>query len=244
MIDTASLAALAAAEGLSLPPQTLDRFDRYAALLCEWNQKINLTTITAPEGIVIRHFLDSLLLLRVAKPEPGAAVIDVGAGAGFPSLPCKLARDDLRVTLLDSLQKRILFLEELAGELGIGRGEGSAAPIQCLHARAEEAGRAPEYRERYDLATARAVAQLRELSEYCLPFVRVGGCFVALKGGDVERELAEAEPAICLLGGRIEGVEKRTLPDGSGRSLIVIQKISQTPTKYPRNPAKMKQKPL
>ena len=242
MIDREKLRVLAEGEGIPLSPEALARFDRYAELLCEWNEKINLTAITAPEEIVTKHFLDSLLLLQSAQPERGASLIDVGTGAGFPSLPCKLARDDLRVTLLDSLNKRVLFLQEVTRELGLA--EGNAAPVECVHFRAEEAGQAPDYREQYDLATARAVAHLRELSEYCLPFVKAGGRFVALKGADVEQELAEAKPAIKLLGGQVERVDEKKLPDGSGRSLIAIRKISQTSTKYPRSAAKMKKQPL
>lgn len=236
MIDTNYLSRIAGERGFALGEDTLAGFDRYAELLVEWNERINLTAITAPEEICVKHFLDSILLLSKTELPQGAALIDVGTGAGFPAVPCALVRPDLRVTLLDSLQKRIGFLQELTAALGVS--------ADCVHARAEDGGKDARCRERYDCATARAVAHLRELSEYCLPFVKVGGVFAALKGGDIEQELAEAKPAIRLLGGQVEAVESYTLPDGSGRSLVKIRKISQTPTKYPRNAAKMKKQPL
>lgn len=152
---------------LPQPEQLAERFDRYAELLVDWNQKINLTAITAPDDIVIKHFVDSLLLLKAYDVPQGAKMIDVGTGAGFPSVPVAMVRGDIRLTLMDSLNKRINFLTELSAELGV-----SAA---CVHARAEEFGNKAEFREQYDVACARAVAHLRELSEYCLPFVKVGG---------------------------------------------------------------------
>ena len=166
----------------------------------------------------------------------GASLIDVGTGAGFPSIPCAIYKSDLNITLLDSLNKRITFLNELTRMLGIN--------AECIHARAEDAGRETDLREQFNIATARAVAHLRELSEYCLPFVKVGGYFVALKGSDIETELDEAKPAISKMGGKIERVEKFKLPDDMGRSVVVIKKISQTPTKYPRITAKIKKEPI
>lgn len=222
--------------GFEPTPETLSRFETYAEMLVDWNTRINLTAITDPEGIAVKHFLDSLLLLRAVEVPENAKLLDVGAGAGFPSLPCKLIRPDLSVTLLDSLQKRIGFLETLCESLGI-----TAAAV---HGRAEELGRVPAYREQFDLVTARAVANLRELSEYCLPFVRVGGVFAALKGSAAEEEAREAEKAITLLGGRIREICPFTLPDGGTRGIVVIEKRSQTPTKYPRNAGKMKKAPL
>lgn len=236
MIEKNDLARIAAEVGIPLSAETLSSFDRYAEMLVDWNERINLTAITEPGEICIKHFLDSILLLQKTELAKGARLIDVGTGAGFPAVPCVLVRTDLRITLLDSLNKRIGFLQELTNTLGVD--------AECLHARAEEAGQKADYREQYDCATARAVAHLRELSEYCLPFVKVGGLFAALKGGDVEQELSEAKPAIRLLGGQVESVENYFLPDGSGRSLVKIRKISQTPTKYPRNAGKMKKQPL
>ena len=158
----------------SLTSEQVLSFDQYAGLLTEWNEKINLTSILQPKEICIKHFLDSVLLLDAVGGMEKGTLIDVGTGAGFPSVPCKIIRPELKVTLLDSLQKRIHFLSVLSDELGQDN--------HCVHGRAEELGRKAEYREQFDFATARAVAHLRELSEYCLPFVKTGGCFAALKG--------------------------------------------------------------
>lgn len=236
MIRKDYLKEISMAEGIDLTDPQLEQYDRYAGLLVEWNEKINLTAITEPDEIVVKHFLDSLLLLKAVSIPEGGRVIDVGTGAGFPSLPCAIARPDLRLTLLDSLNKRIIFLEELTRALG--------REAVCIHARAEEGGRDPGLREKFDLATARAVASMRELSEYCLPFVKVGGIFAALKGYEIEDELDEAKPAIKLLGGEIQEVQKKILPDGSRRGIVLIRKISQTSTKYPRPSAKIKKNPL
>ncbi len=222
--------------GINLSEQSVDKLDRYAELLCEWNEKINLTAITKPDEIVVKHFLDSLLLLKQIEIPQNAKLIDVGTGAGFPSLPVKIARDDIKLTMLDSLNKRINFLNEVTTQIGVD--------AECIHSRAEEGGRQALYREKYFIGTARAVAHLRELAEYCLPFVEVGGYFISLKGGEIDAELDEAKNAIKILGGKVQNVKKVTLPDGSGRSFIIIKKISQTPTNYPRPSAKMAKKPL
>ena len=211
MIDTEKLSSYARGIGLSLSQAQLEAFNLYAQMLVEWNQKINLTAITKPEEIVVKHFLDSLMLLNAVSLEEGARLVDVGTGAGFPSVPVKIARPQLELTLLDSLNKRILFLKELSAALG--------QQNHCVHIRAEEAGKSAAYREQYDLATARAVAHLRELSEYCLPLVRVGGRFAALKGGEIEQELIESEKAVREMGGKIAGVRQFSLPDG--RYLVV-----------------------
>ena len=237
MIDETYLQKICADVGIQLKLTEIMRFDRYAELLVEWNEKINLTAITEPMEISIKHFIDSLMLLHYCPLKNGSRLIDVGTGAGFPSLPCKLARPDLAVTLLDSLNKRVLFLQELTCQLDL-------QDVVCVHARAEEAGCLKEYRERFDCATARAVAHLRELSEYCLPFVRVGGSFIALKGGDVAAELKESEAAIRLLGGELAEIHNFILPDGSARSLLRIENKTHTPTKYPRIASKMKKNPL
>jgi 16S rRNA (guanine(527)-N(7))-methyltransferase RsmG len=237
MIPMDYLKEQAQAFSFSLNDEKLCQFDRYAELLCEWNEKINLTSITEPNEIVIKHFLDSILLLDGDLVGQGSALIDVGTGAGFPSIPCKIVRPDLTVTLLDSLQKRIRFLDTVVQEL-------SLSDVESVHGRAEDMGRLLEYREQYDIATARAVAHLRELSEYCLPFVKVGGCFIALKGYEVEQELEEAKKAISLMGGAVEAVKKYELPQENRRAIVVIRKKSQTPTKYPRMAAKMKKQPL
>ena len=225
---------------LPQPEQLAERFDRYAELLVDWNQKINLTAITAPDDIVIKHFVDSLLLLKAYDVPHGAKMIDVGTGAGFPSVPVAMVRGDIRLTLMDSLNKRINFLTELSAELGV-----SAA---CVHARAEEFGNKAEFREQYDVACARAVAHLRELlrelSEYCLPFVKVGGGFVALKSVGLEQEMEEAKAAIDILGGKVEDICRFTLPDGAERAIAVIRKIRPTPKKFPRPYGKIKKNPL
>ena len=236
MIDQSKLTALFSEAGLSITEEQATQFDAYAQILVEWNEKMNLTAITAPEEIVVKHFLDSVLLLSHAPASANASMIDVGTGAGFPSVPCAILRPDLKLTLLDSLNKRITFLSHLTDAIGV--------KAMCIHARAEEGGRQKELREQFDIATARAVAHLRELSEYCLPFVKVGGRFLALKGPEMEQELVEAKTAIRLLGGKIREVKTYTLPDGSGRTLVIIEKISQTPTKYPRPSAKIKKQPL
>lgn len=221
---------------LSQSEQLTERFDRYAEMLVDWNEKINLTAITAPDEIVIKHFVDSLLLLKAYDVPKGASMIDVGTGAGFPSVPVAMVRDDIRLTLMDSLNKRINFLKELSEALGVN--------AECVHARAEEFGNKPEYREQYDVACARAVAHLRELSEYCLPFVKVGGAFVALKSIGLEQELEEAKAAIDILGGKVEKIARFTLPDGAERAIAVIRKIRPTPKKFPRPYGKIKKNPL
>lgn len=221
---------------LSQSEQLTERFDRYAEMLVDWNEKINLTAITAPDEIVIKHFVDSLLLLKAYDVPKGASMIDVGTGAGFPSVPVAMVRDDIRLTLMDSLNKRINFLKELSEALGVN--------AECVHARAEEFGNKPEYREQYDVACARAVAHLRELSEYCLPFVKVGGAFVALKSVGLEQELDEAKAAIDILGGKVERISRFTLPDGAERAIAVIRKIRPTPKRFPRPYGKIKKNPL
>lgn len=213
-----------------------DQFDLYASLLVEWNQKMNLTAITQPEEIIIKHFLDSLLLTKAVDLPKEASLIDVGTGAGFPAIPVKILRNDVKVTLLDSQQKRLNFLQEVC----------SQGKLNCnfVHARAEDGGKDKALREKFDFATARAVAHLRELSEYCIPYLKVGGCFMALKGFEVEDELAEAKNAISTMGGKLRNIVKFDLPDQSKRSIVVIKKISQTPPQFPRTAAKIAKKPI
>lgn len=236
MIPKQELAGWAREYGVRLTPEMLERLDRYAVFLADWNGRVNLTAITEPREIAVKHFLDSLLLLDACPPGEGAKLADVGAGAGFPSVPVKIARPDLRLTLLDSLGKRTAFLEALSRELGQDN--------RVVHIRAEEAGRDPAFREGFDLVTARAVAPLPLLCEYCLPLVRPGGTFAALKGPSAAEELREARRAVSLLGGTESGVREYTLPDGGQRSIILLTKRSQTPAKYPRNHGQMKKSPL
>lgn len=230
------LIAAAKAFDLPLTQEQAAQFSTYAETLVEWNKVMNLTAITDPQEIILKHFLDSLLLFRAYSPPENASLIDVGTGAGFPGLPAKIYRPDLRVTLLDSLQKRLNFLEAVCEKTG--------AEAKRIHARAEDAGREPALRESYDAACARAVAALPVLCEYCLPFVRVGGCFIAMKGPGLEEELQTADRAIRTLGGKLESTAAFTLPDGSERRIAVIRKIAPTPKAYPRPAAKIKKSPL
>ena len=222
--------------GIPLEGAVLQQFAAYAEFLVEYNQKVNLTAITEPWEIAVKHFWDSLLLLKAVSPGQGAKLADVGTGAGFPGVPLKLARPDLQLTLLDSLNKRVVFLQQLAEKLDFS--------AEMVHMRAEEAGRAPHFREQFDLVTARAVAALPLLCEYCLPLVRVGGQFVAMKARSVQEELKASEKALKLLGGEIEDVHALTLPEGEERVLVVVKKISQCPPKYPRPTAQMAKRPL
>lgn len=236
MIPRDDLRAWCVPFGLDMSDALLDQLDVYAEFLVEYNQKVNLTAITDPVGISVKHFLDSLLLLAAADIPAGASLIDVGTGAGFPGVPVHLMRDDLHLTLLDSLNKRIVFLQELCQRLNVN--------ASLLHARAEDAGRDPSLREQFDFATARAVASLPVLCEYCLPFVRVGGIFAALKSRNAAEETALAGHALALLGGRAETERSFILPDSSERCILLIRKISHTPPKFPRPAAKMAKSPL
>lgn len=224
------------AEFFEITDEMVKRFDRYAQLLIEWNSKMNLTAIIEPEEILIKHFYDCLLFLKNVEIPQNARVIDVGTGAGFPGMVLKIAHPDIELTLLDSLNKRLTFLSAVAKELDL--------KVETLHLRAEDAGKKPEYREKFDISTARAVARLNVLSEYCIPFLKVGGQFVAMKGPAVGEELSEVSPAIHKLGGKISTEKTENLPDGSQRAFVIIKKISQTPTIFPRISAKIAKKPL
>ncbi len=239
MINKPLLREYTTAFGVQLSEEMCAKFDRYAQLLVEWNQKMNLTAIVEPDDIVLKHFADSLTALPLLPQREGITLVDVGTGAGFPAVALAIARPDLRVTLLDSLNKRLLFLQEVCRELGLS--------AQTVHARAEEGGRDPSLRERFDVATARAVAALPVLSEYCLPFVKTGGVFLAMKGPESDEEYAQAEKAIRVLGGRVKEVRQHTLPvlpkDGVEqleRRIFVIEKSKPTPNAYPRPTAKIK----
>lgn len=226
----------AAKFGVELDEIALDRFDKYAKLLVEWNEKINLTAITDPEGIVMKHFVDSLSLFSAIDIPEGAKSIDVGTGAGFPGLAMLIARPDLKITLLDSTNKKLNVIRDILEKL----------ELQCevLHMRAEEAGQNKEYREQYDFATARAVSNLRDLSEYCLPFVKKGGTFISMKSAKAEEEIAEGKGAIKTLGGSIKEKKTFIIDDAGERTIILIEKVSSTPAKYPRPSAKIAKNPL
>ena len=223
--------------GIKQDQNQLERFHKFYQLLIEWNKVMNLTGITEYEDVVEKHFEDSLSIIKAIDLSGIHTVIDVGTGAGFPGIPLKIAFPHLRVVLLDSLNKRIKFLDEVISQLGL-------TEIRTIHGRAEEYARKEEYREQFDLCVSRAVANLSTLSEYCLPFVRVEGIFAAYKGNDCDKECAEAGRAVHLLGGELKAVKRLGLPDGSGRAIVLIKKRSQTSTKYPRPHAKIAKNPL
>ncbi|MGN0643215.1 MAG: 16S rRNA (guanine(527)-N(7))-methyltransferase RsmG [Huintestinicola sp.] len=220
--------------GLTVTEECYGKLDIYAETLVEWNKVMNLTGITDPLGISEKHFLDSLLVFKYAEIPTGASVIDVGTGAGFPGMPMKIYRNDLKVTLMDSLNKRINFLNEAA--------ERNSIEIDTVHKRAEEGGQDKKYREQYDVAVARAVASMPVLSEYCLPFVKKGGIFIAMKGPN--EDIYEGEKAVSIIGGKIENVTEYELPCGDKRVVAVVKKIADTPTKYPRNSGQISKKHL
>ncbi|MBR1481355.1 MAG: 16S rRNA (guanine(527)-N(7))-methyltransferase RsmG [Ruminococcus sp.] len=221
---------------VQLNAQQIEQLEGYFHLLVEWNEKINLTAITDAQGVAVKHFADSLTIFNYINVPQNAKVIDVGTGAGFPGLVLKIARPDIRLTLLDSLQKRLRFLGVVCEEIG--------TEAELIHSRAEEGGRSPALRERYDLAVSRAVARLNVLSEYCLPYVRVGGSFVAFKAA-AEEEIADAQNAIVTLGGKVRETYSFELPmNGGSRTLVEIGKVKHTPGQYPRPNGKMKAKPL
>ncbi|MEE1280507.1 MAG: 16S rRNA (guanine(527)-N(7))-methyltransferase RsmG [Oscillospiraceae bacterium] len=233
--DREYLTNTAKSAGFELNNKQLELFERYYNELLEYNQKVNLTAITDPHGVAVTHFVDSLTLLR-ADIKEGAKMADIGAGAGFPSVPARIFRPDIELTLIDSLNKRITFLNYLSEKLSI--------PITALHARAEEAGRQKGLREQFDVVCARGVAKIYLLCEYCLPLLKVGGKLVLMKGPEPEEEIKEAKKALSELCGKVIKVDKFTLPDQSGRSLVIIEKTSTTPAKYPRQSAKISKSPL
>ena len=220
---------------LDLDETALRRFRRYYELLAEWNKVMNLTAIEGEENTARLHFLDCAALSQIVDLR-GKRVIDVGTGAGFPGLVLKILCPEMELTLLDSLDKRVRFLSTVCDELGFSE-------VRCLHARAEEAP--PELRESFDLACSRAVARLNLLSELCLPFVKQGGLFAAMKGPEVNEELREAEKGIRLLGGETERVAEYPVPGADLRhNAVLIRKIAPTPKKYPRKWGQMKKQPL
>lgn len=227
------ISALFEKSGMNINEEQYTLLDKYAELLVEYNKVMNLTGITDPMGISEKHFLDSLLVFKLADIPEKSTVIDVGTGAGFPGVPMKLYCPDLDVTLLDSLNKRINFLEAVSHE---------TLPMTCIHARAEEGGRKNELREMFDIAIARAVAALPILAEYCLPYVKVGGSFIAMKGPN--EDISQGESAVKILGGEISDVINYELPSGDKRVIVIVKKISPTPTKYPRNGGQISKKSL
>lgn len=220
---------------LGLDESRAETLERFAALLLKKNEVMNLTAITEPEAVTQLHLLDSAALTQFVDLS-GKTVVDVGTGAGFPGMPLRILKDDFDLTLLDSLGKRIAWLEEVCGTLGLKR-------VECVHTRAEEF--AAGHRESYDLAVSRAVAQLNVLCELALPLVKVGGQFLAMKSVDTEEEIAAAKGAIKTLGGKIVKVGDYTIPtSGVTHRVVVIEKVSPTPPRYPRAFAKIKKQPL
>lgn len=223
---------------LSLTPQQEQQFDLFARELAAWNAHTNLTAITEPDAVRLRHFLDSLTILKAAPFTPGLRVIDVGTGAGLPGLPLKLAAPDIDMTLLEATGKKVAFLQHMIDMLGL---EG----ISTANARAEDAGHAPEHRAAYDLVLARAVARLPALVEYLLPFAKVGGLCIAMKGHTAHTEADDAEHALSVLGGRIQSIETFQLPGvDEPHHLVLVEKIAPTPRDYPRKPGIPTKKPL
>lgn len=234
MIDKNRFTALCEKNELTLDEAAVERFDAFASLLVEWNEKMNLTAITEPREIEIKHFLDCLLVQKYFDFSTVKTAVDIGAGAGFPSIPLLICNENVEFTLVDSLNKRLKFLEVVCRELGIN--------ANLVHSRAEELGQNKDYRESFDLALARAVAPMNVLSEYCLPFVKPGGSFVALKGSN--DDVSPAQSSIQTLGGELIDTVSYKLNNEDIRTLAIVKKISQTPTQYPRKPKKISTKPL
>ena len=230
------LTAVCGAIGLTMDDDTVMRFDAYARLLVEYNEKVNLTAITAPDEIVNKHFVDSLYLAKFVELKDGMSLCDVGTGAGFPGAALLCAFPKLKVTLFDSVNKKLDFIRGLVKELGL--------KAQIVTARAEEAGRDPAYRESFDVATARAVAQLNVLAEFCVPLVRIGGVFAPMKAPLSEEERKRGIGAAANLGAKLERDEHYAIPDGSDREVPVFRKIMGTVGKYPRPYAQIAKKPL
>lgn len=220
--------------GITVDENAPHRLDSFAQTLVEWNKVMNLTGITEPDEIVVKHFVDCLMLLKYVDFKDGETLIDVGTGAGFPAMPVLMAKPQLKVTFLDSLNKRLNFIQTVLDENDL---DGT-----LVHDRAEVLSKDASHREMYDYATARAVAPMNVLCEYCLPYVKVGGMFVAMKGPD--DDLTSAQGAVSELGGEVINNVSYKLPNGDSRTIIMIKKISHTPTKYPRNSKKITTKPL
>lgn len=216
--------------------EQLEKFYLYMNLLIEWNEKINLTAIVEPNEIILKHFIDSLTINKyVNKNEK---LVDVGTGAGFPGIPLKIIRDDIEVVLVDSLNKRIKFLDEVIQKLNL-------KSIKTVHARAEEFGRMKQYRETFDNATSRAVANLATLSEYLIPLIKVNGRCICMKGSDIKDEIEQSNVAIKTLGGKIKEIEEFKLPNSDiKRNIIIVEKTEKTNKKYPRKPGTPSKEPI
>ena len=213
-----------------------EQFYKYMELLLEWNEKINLTAITEPNDIILKHFIDSITINKYI--EQSNSIMDIGTGAGFPGIPLKIMNQNKKITLVDSLNKRINFLNEVCKEISLEN-------IQCIHARAEELANDLKYRENFETVVSRAVARLNVLIEYMLPFVKKGGLCICMKGPNIDGELEEAKNAIKVLGGKIKSVESFFLPDSDiERNVIIIEKVTETPKKYPRRAGLPSKQPI
>lgn len=222
---------------ITLTENQYEQFQKYFELLVEWNEKMNLTAITDESGVALKHFADSLSLLNFVDIPQNSSLADVGTGAGFPGVVLKIARPDIKLTLIDSLNKRLVFLGEVCAQLGI--------EAELIHSRAEDGARDEKLRESFDFAVSRAVARMNVLSEYCLPYVKVGGAFCAMKGAQANEEFKESLNAINTLGGKLENKYFFELPENGGeRAVAVVRKVKNTPQKYPRQSGKIKAKAL
>ncbi|NLP27488.1 MAG: 16S rRNA (guanine(527)-N(7))-methyltransferase RsmG [Clostridia bacterium] len=225
-------------EDLNFTEETYEKFMTYMALIQEWNQKINLTAITEDEEIIKKHFIDSVQCYKFKEFHNFKTIIDIGTGAGFPGIPIKIADGSKRITLLDSLNKRIIFLNEVIGKLGL-------QDITAVHSRAEDLARKNEHREKYDCVVSRAVANMAVLSEYCLPYAKVGGYFIALKGPAVEEEILTAKKAISTLGGEIAEILPVDIEDTDLKhNIVIVKKVKNTAKAYPRKAGVISKKPI
>ncbi|MBZ9689766.1 16S rRNA (guanine(527)-N(7))-methyltransferase RsmG [Clostridium estertheticum] len=225
-------------EGLTFNEKKYEQFMKYKDLIKEWNEKVNLTAIKEDEEIVKKHFIDSIKVFKFQELKNAKNIIDIGTGGGFPGIPMKIIKPEINIVLLDSLNKRINFLNEVIKELQLEN-------IKAIHGRAEDFAQEKQYREKFDVAVSRAVANLTVLSEFCIPYVKVGGYFVAMKGPAVEEEIKSSKNAIRMLGGRIEHIEKVQI-EGSdlNHNLVIISKIAETHKKYPRKAGMVTKNPL